>query len=109
MSFEPQDSRPTCEIIEHSITSDIQPDTQVQAIVDQHLEKVEASMQEEIGIIDCDLEGRFSVIRTQETNLGNLITDIMRRATRADVALLNSGTMRSDSVHEAGVFRMKVS
>ena len=112
MTFDSSDSnmsRPTFDIIEHTIKSDIPPDTQVQAIVDQHLEKLEAGMQEEIGVIDCDLDGRFSAIRTQETNLGNLITDIMKKATRADIALLNSGTMRSDSVHEAGVFRMKVS
>ena len=65
-------------------------------------------MKEVIGELDCELEGRFSELRTKETNLGNLITDIMRRATRADVALLNSGTMRSDTVHEAGEFKMKV-
>ena len=58
--------------------------------------------------IDCDLEGRFSYIRTQETNLGNLVTDIMRRVTRSDIALLNSGTFRSDAIHEAGRFRVKV-
>ena len=58
--------------------------------------------------IDCDLEGRFSYMRTQETNLGNLVTDIMKRATRSDIALLNSGTFRSDSIHEAGRFKVKV-
>ena len=62
-----------------------------------------------IHSIECDLEGRFSRIRTGETNLGNLVTDIMRRATRSDIALLNSGTFRSDSVHQAGKFRVKVS
>lgn len=59
--------------------------------------------------IECDLEGRFSHIRTRETNLGNLVTDIMRSATRSDIALLNSGTFRSDAVHKAGAFRVKVS
>lgn len=56
----------------------------------------------------CTLEGRFKFVRTRETNLGNLVTDIMRRSMKADVALLNSGTLRSDCVHEAGVFKMKV-
>ena len=65
-------------------------------------------MKEVIGEIDCELEGRFAKLRTGETNLGNLITDIMKRATRADVALLNSGTMRSDTIHEVGEFKMKV-
>ena len=59
--------------------------------------------------IECDLEGRFSRIRTGETNLGNLVTDIMRSSTRSEIALLNSGTFRSNAVHEAGVFRVKVS
>ena len=69
---------------------------------------LEEGMKEVIGELDCELEGRFSELRTRETNLGNLITDIMRRATRADVALINSGTMRSDTIHEAGEFKMKV-
>ena len=65
-------------------------------------------MEVEIGHLDCTLEGRFKHVRTRETNLGNLVTDIMRRTMKADVALLNSGTLRSDSVHETGVFKMKV-
>ena len=87
---------------------DIPADPGVQAVVDQYLSKLEEGMKEVIGELDCELEGRFSELRTRETNLGNLITDIMRRATRADVALINSGTMRSDTIHEAGEFKMKV-
>ena len=41
---------------------------------------------------------------TRETNLGNFICDVMVAATNADFALLNSGTLRSDSVHHAGPF-----
>jgi len=62
-----------------------------------------------LGEIDVSLEGRFRHVRTKETNLGNLVTDIMRRKMRTDVALLNSGTLRSDVVHDPGPFRMKVS
>ena len=69
----------------------IPADHNVQAVVDQYLSKLEEGMKEVIGELDCELEGRFSELRTRETNLGNLITDIMRRATRADaVALINS-------------------
>ena len=56
----------------------------------------------ELGEFECDLEGRFSVIRTQECNLGNFICDIMVAATNADLAILNSGTLRSDCIHPAG-------
>ena len=51
------------------------------------------------------LDGRFSAVRTRETNLGNLVTDIMLAALGADCALLNSGTLRSDTEHPAGQVR----
>ena len=61
----------------------------------------------ELGEFECDLEGRFSVIRTQECNLGNFICDIMVAATNADLAILNSGTFRSDCIQPAGPFFLK--
>ena len=100
--------RPSLQVVKHCITGALAPDPELQAVVEHYQGEVEANMQEEIGWVDCDLDGRFSCIRTGETNLGNLITDIMRKATRTDVALLNSGTLRSNAVHDAGVFKMKV-
>ena len=108
VAFPPDNDRPSVEVVKHTITRDIPANPNVQAVVDQYLLKLEEGVKEVIGELDCELEGRFSELRTKETNLGNLITDIMRRATRADVALLNSGTMRSDTIHEAGDFKMKV-
>lgn len=48
-----------------------------------------------IGHSAVPLDGRFTSVRTSETNLGNLICDIFRHNCRADCALLNSGTFRS--------------
>lgn len=107
-TFGPEGVRPSFEVVKHTITRDIPADPTVQAIVDQYLSKHEEGMKEVIGEIDVELDGRFAELRTGETNLGNLIADIMRRATRTDVALINSGTMRSDTIHEAGEFKMKV-
>ena len=100
--------RPSFEVTRHEVTSATSPDPSLQSVVDQYTALVDAGLQVEIGRVECALEGRFSYIRTQETNLGNLVCDVMRRATRADVALLNSGTLRSDALHQAGVFKMKV-
>ena len=33
-------------------------------------------------------------VRTQETNLGNFVADIMLKCVNADIALINSGTLR---------------
>ena len=54
-----------------------------------------------------ELDGRFQSIRTSETNLGNLVTDVMRTAMSADVALLNAGTLRSDDRHGPGPLTLR--
>ena len=65
-------------------------------------------MTEVLGELHCTLDGRFSSVRTMETNLGNLVTDIMVAALNADCALLNSGTLRSDTQHPEGKFILRV-
>lgn len=64
-------------------------------------------MDEVLGNFSVELDGRFSAIRTSETNLGNFICDIMMAACNGDVALLNSGTLRSDRIHPRGEFKMR--
>ena len=59
---------------------------------------MDAEMCKELGEFEVDLDGRFSSIRTMETNLGTFICDIMVAATNADFALLNSGTLRYSTV-----------
>ena len=61
-----------------------------------------------IGETATDLDGRFATVRSRESNLGNWVADIWRAGARADIALLNSGTLRSDCIHPAGQLTMKV-
>ena len=60
-----------------------------------------------LGVINVDLDGRFSFIRTQETNLGNFVADIILEHIRADCCLINSGGLRSDMIHLKGDFKVK--
>ncbi|KAJ9471147.1 Mannosylglucosyl-3-phosphoglycerate phosphatase [Diplonema papillatum] len=77
-------------------------DRETEAQVKAFSNEILSMMDEPIGGCLVDLECRFACIRTRETNAANLIADIMRRATSADVALLNSGTLRADRVFPAG-------
>jgi 2',3'-cyclic-nucleotide 2'-phosphodiesterase (5'-nucleotidase family) len=61
-----------------------------------------------VGESAVDLDGRFATVRTQESNLGNFVADVFREASRADVALLNSGSLRSDIIHPAGPVTARV-
>ena len=69
----------------------------------------ETKMDEVLCKLGCDLDGRFSSVRTAETNLGNLLTDIMMAALQADCAILNAGTVRSNVKHSKGEFKLRVS
>lgn len=52
---------------------------------------------------ECDLECRFSRVRTEETNLGNFTADIILTEYNADFGLANGGCLRANSVFEKGL------
>lgn len=80
----------------------VEADPEVQEMVNDITEQVDEVMQEVITTTDELLVGDRESIRSQETNLGNLITDVMLEKTQsiegyeADLALTNSGGIRSE-------------
>lgn len=89
------------------VTSEFDEDLETVEIVKHWQGDIDSKMDEVLGYMNTELEGRFSKIRSQETNLGNFITDIMLEISQADCALLNSGTFRSDRVHPKGWFKLR--
>jgi len=63
------------------------------AIMKKYRKRVDAVLNERIGEVEVDLDGEN--VRKRETNLGNFITDIMRRTSGADVTLINGGGIRT--------------
>jgi 5'-nucleotidase len=61
-----------------------------------------AQLAKPVGRTAVPLDARSAEGRTRETNVGNFITDAFRRATNADVALLNGGSIRADELMPAG-------
>jgi 5'-nucleotidase len=66
----------------------------------------EARMGPELDVVVAStrvpLDGVAARIRTSETNLGNLVADAMRANTDAEIAMVNSGGVRGDRVHNPG-------
>ncbi|KPL94019.1 5' nucleotidase-like protein [Sarcoptes scabiei] len=93
---------------EVAVTSKIAEDSELVLKLEQYKTVLEEKMDNIMACLDCDLDCRFSKVRTQETNIGNLIADIMLYTVPdADFALLNSGTLRSDRIHPKGLFTMR--
>ncbi len=52
-----------------------------------------------LGKISIDLDSRFTTVRSQESNIANLICDILLDyMPKADCCIINSGAFRSDCV-----------
>jgi len=68
-------------------------DRPVQALVGKHGQRVDAILNAPAGEAETDLDGEN--VRRRETNLGNLITDVMRSASKAEVTIINGGGIRT--------------
>jgi 2',3'-cyclic-nucleotide 2'-phosphodiesterase (5'-nucleotidase family) len=64
----------------------------VARIVDKYTRQIDGIMAQTFGEAMVDLDGEN--VRVRETNLGDLITDIMRQASGSQVALINGGGIR---------------
>ena len=80
-----------------------EPDEAVSALVEETSGRVKAELEEVIGETLLDLEGQGA--RQRETNLGDLLTDILRAETGSDLAVLNGGGIRADILQ--GPIRVK--
>lgn len=89
------------------VTSSFEEDAALKEELSKYSSMMESKMEIVLGNFTCELDARFSKIRTSETNLGNWICDIALASTGADIAIINSGTFRSDQIHPAGPFTMK--
>lgn len=100
--------KPICDTkIERIECIGYKPDVELERKLQKFVTSIDEKMGKVLGQFNCELDGRFSSIRNYETNLGNFVTDIMLASTHADLAILNSGTLRSDRIHPKGDFTMR--
>ncbi len=70
-----------------------EPDPAVLSLVGKYREEADAVLEGRAGETDVDLNG--ADVRRRETNLGNLVADIMREVSGADAAIINGGGIRA--------------
>lgn len=84
-----------------------EPDEGVLESIRHYKETVDESMDTVVGRTKVDLDARFAEVRRRETNVANFLAELMARATGADVAILNAGTIRADRFVEKGEMTMR--
>ena len=84
------------------VTKEHVPDEALTEAIRGFRETIENSMDIVLGRSKVMLDARFSEIRTKETNVSNFLAELMTRATGANIAILNAGTIRADRFVEPG-------
>ncbi len=77
------------------ITPAIEADRSVDAVLAPFRAAIGDMLAEEVGVAAVVLDGERADIRSRETNLGNLVADILRARTGADIAIQNGGGIRT--------------
>lgn len=83
-------------------TARIEPDSETVAVVDGLKAKLDKELNVEIGTTTNALDSRRAVVRGEESAMGNIITDGMKWATGADIAIYSGGGIRGDKEYPAG-------
>ncbi|MCX8095397.1 MAG: 5'-nucleotidase C-terminal domain-containing protein [Caldisericia bacterium] len=77
------------------ITDSIKEDDTIKSLITPYEEKLKKEMEVVIGETLVDLDGERANVRSKETNLGNLIADMMRELANSDIAITNGGGIRA--------------
>ncbi len=83
-------------------TAGVAPDPEIKKLVDKHNAELDKQLSVPVGKTEVMLDSQRSTVRTQESNIANLIADAMRAGVKADVALTNGGGIRGDRTYDAG-------
>lgn len=73
----------------------VSADPAIQSVIDPFLVELDARLSAPIGETTVFLDGERANVRSQETNLGNFITQVLRDGQGTDIGLVNGGGVRS--------------
>jgi 2',3'-cyclic-nucleotide 2'-phosphodiesterase (5'-nucleotidase family) len=83
-------------------TADVTPDAETMKKVEGYEALLSKELDVPVGKTETELDTRKASVRTGEAAIGNLITDAMREAVGADVALTNGGGIRGNTQYAPG-------
>ena len=79
----------------YSITPDLLEDPEIAAEVEAVMAQVDRRGQEVIATATALLDGSREAVRRTESNLGDLVCDLLRERLETDVVLINGGSFRA--------------
>jgi 5'-nucleotidase len=92
---------PAGQLVERSwifreLSAQVPPDRAAAELVSTYAARLSKELDAVVAVTTAPLEAHGSKLRTEETNVGNFLTDLMRERLGTDVAVLNGGAIRTD-------------
>lgn len=84
------------------VTDATPDDPDAAKVIAEYEKKLSVELDKPIGRTMVELDGTNLGSRTRETNLGNLIADAFRAGTKADIAIVNGGSIRANTTFAVG-------
>jgi 5'-nucleotidase len=84
------------------VTADIPEAPEVAKVIAGYESQLATLLDKPVGETTVALDARQEASRSRETNLGDWLADIYRTSTGADAALVNGGSIRSNSTYGPG-------
>lgn len=94
-------------ITRRDILRRIPEDPATVALISKVTSTLRSRLEKPIGYTAAPLDARFTTVRTRESNIGNLVCDLMRFYYGTDCAIMAAGTIRGDQIYTPGVLRLK--
>jgi len=94
-------------LVKFEEVKDLTPDESIVGMIKELRLKNQDILSQVIGKTNVRLVGEREIVRTQESNLGNLMTDALLDVTGADVAITNGGGIRA-SIEVGDITRQNV-
>ena len=89
------------------VVRSIPEDSATVELVNKLTYSLKTKLEKPVGYTAVALDGRFTTVRTRESNLGNFVCDLMRYYYRTECALMAAGTIRGDQIYPPGLLRLK--
>ncbi|KAI9847569.1 MAG: hypothetical protein M1837_002143 [Sclerophora amabilis] len=96
------------DITRRDIVRETPEDPSTVNLVEKLTSNLKTKLEKPIGYTAAPLDGRFTTVRTKESNLGNFTCDLMRYYYSADCTIMAAGTIRGDQIYPPGVLKLKM-
>jgi 5'-nucleotidase len=84
------------------VTDGVEEEPKSAAVIAEYEKRLSAELDLPVGRTTVELDARQETNRSRETNLGSFIADSYRKYANADVAILNGGSIRSNTTYGPG-------